>query len=177
LRTSGTDRLFGEALKLGSAAPRRKALPRARRPLPPLFFVTDPVRAPRPAAVAMALPRGCGIIYRAFGAPDAGRVAAALAKIARRRGLILLVGADEGLAARVGAHGVHLPERALATARRLRARQPGWILTAAAHSARALAAAARCGLDAALLSPVFDSPSASHAWSVRLGCRSTPWAA
>ena len=150
-------------MKLGAAAPRRKPRRIGAPRLPPLFFVTDPHRTPDPVAVAARLRRGCGVIYRAFGDPNAVKIGRALAALARKRGLVLLVGADETLAARVGANGIHLPERALAKARGLRARRPRWVVTGAAHSARALAVAGRAGLDAALASPVFDSrsPSAS----------------
>jgi len=107
------------------------------------------------------LPCGAGVIFRAFGRPDAVAVGQALAGLCRRRGLTLLVGADEGLAAQVGADGVHLPERDLSVARRLRMRRPRWILTGAAHSRAALARADRSGVDAVLLSPLFESRSPS----------------
>jgi thiamine-phosphate pyrophosphorylase len=84
-----------------------------------------------------------------------------LAAIARRRRLILLVGADPELAARLGAHGVHLPERLAHTARRLKAARPGWIVTAAAHSPRAARRALAAGADAVIVSTVFASASAS----------------
>lgn len=102
------------------------------------------------------------MIYRAFGDPAAGRVAGALRRIARARGLVLLVGADEGLAAKVGADGVHLPERMMAQAPMIRSRRPLWLITTAAHGPTALARAGRLDLDAAFLSTVFpsDSPSA-----------------
>lgn len=112
-------------------------------------------------ALAERLPPGCGLVYRAFGAADAAEVARALAVVARRRGLVFLIGADAGVAAACGAAGVHLPERLVAAAPRLRARQPRWLLTGAAHGARALLRAERAGLDAALLSAVFPSPSPS----------------
>jgi thiamine-phosphate pyrophosphorylase len=152
------------ARKLGREGAARK--PESRRPrLPRLLFVTDPHRTPDPLAVARRLPRGAGIVFRAFGAPDSAATGAALAALARRRGLLLLVGADERLAARIGAAGLHLPERALASARRIAARRPRWRLTGAAHSRRALSLAAAAGLDAALLSAVFESrsPSAGRA--------------
>lgn len=85
----------------------------------------------------------------------------ALARIARARGLILLIGLDEALAAQVGADGVHLPERALGQARRIRMRHPRWLITGAAHSLRAARRAKGRGLDAALVSPVFASRSPS----------------
>lgn len=123
---------------------------------------TDPDRTPDPVALARSLPRGTGLVYRAFGAADRLATARALAGIARRRGLILLVGADPDLAARSGASGLHLPERLASRAPRLR--RPGWIVTAAAHSARA---ARRSGVDAFVLSPVF--PSASRSAGAPLG--------
>jgi thiamine-phosphate pyrophosphorylase len=134
---------------------------RWRKPLPPLLFVTDPARTPDPARIAGRLPRGAGVVFRAFGAPDALAHARQLAGIARRRGLILLVGADEKLARAAGAQGLHLPERMVARAPMLRARHPGWLITAAAHSPAAIRKAARAGADAVLLSTVFESRSSS----------------
>ena len=148
------ERLWGVAQALSRRSP-------ARKPLPPLLFVTDPGRTPDPAAIAERLPRGAGVVFRAFGAPDARDQARRLAAIARRRGLVLLVGADEVLAAASGAHGLHLPERRLAALPRLRARHPGWIITAAAHSPAAALRAARLGADAVLVSAVFESASPS----------------
>ena len=136
---------------------RGKALPR-------LFFFTDPARVPDPEAVLARLPRGAGVVYRAFGAADAVARGRRLARLARRRGLTLLAGADAGLAAAIGADGVHLPERAAASAVGLKRARPRWIVTAAAHSARAIAGARRAGADAVFVSPVFASasPSASR---------------
>jgi thiamine-phosphate pyrophosphorylase len=131
------------------------------KPLPPLFFVTDPKRTPDPAATAGRLPRGAGVIFRGFGAADAAEVGKALRAACDRAGLLLLVGRDPELALACGADGVHLPERALAEAPALRRLRPDWRLTGAAHGAQALAQAAACGLDAALLSPVFESASPS----------------
>jgi thiamine-phosphate pyrophosphorylase len=72
-----------------------------------------------------------------------------------------MVGADAGLAARLGADGVHLPERLAGRARRLKAARPGWIVTAAAHSARAARRGLAAGADAVVVSTVFASRSAS----------------
>jgi thiamine-phosphate pyrophosphorylase len=143
---------------------RRASLSRPNRrvpALPPLFFVTDPARTPDPEAVLERLPRGCGVIFRAFGAADAEARGFRLAGIARRRGLILLVGADAQLAARIDADGVHLPQRMACRARAIRAGHPSWLVTVAAHGAAALVKAGRGGAMAALLSPAFPSRSAS----------------
>ncbi|MBS0334032.1 MAG: thiamine phosphate synthase [Proteobacteria bacterium] len=140
---------------------RRAAGRKGRRALPALLFFTDPARTPDPEAIAERLPRGAGVVYRAFGAADAEALGRRLAKIARRRGLMLLVGADAALADRLGADGVHLPERLAHRARRLKASNPGWIVTAAAHSPRAARRAVSDGADAVVVSAVFPSRSAS----------------
>ncbi len=129
--------------------------------LPRLLFFTDPARTPDPAAAMARLPRGAGVVYRAFGAPDADVVGRRLARIAARRGLVLLVGADARLAARIGAAGVHLPERLAGQAGAIRRRRPAWLVTCAAHSAAAIALASRAGAHAAVVSPVFPSASPS----------------
>ena len=162
----GTLGLWRTARRLKHFARRRASTRTSIAALPPLIFVTDPTRTPEPEAIAARLPRGAGVIYRAFGAADALAAARRLRAIADTRGLVFLVGADEALAAAAGADGLHLPEAMAGRARRIRARRPGWILTGAAHSPRALAKAASLGLDAALFSTVFESrsPSAGTPW-------------
>ncbi len=123
---------------------------------PRLWFFTDPDRTPDPVAIARSLPRGTAVVYRHFGAKDRAAVATALRAL---RGLRLLIGADAALAAHVGADGVHLPERLAHCAGALKRLRPLWMVTVAAHSTTALRRAA--GADAAVLSPVFDSRSAS----------------
>jgi thiamine-phosphate pyrophosphorylase len=111
------------------------------------------------------LPRGAGVVYRAFGAADAVTTGRALRAIARRRRLVFMVGADAGLAARLGADGLHLPER-LAGRRGDNARwRRRFLLTAAAHGAAAVRRARGAGVEAVVVSPVFASrsPSAGRA--------------
>ena len=129
--------------------------------MPGLLFFTDPVRTPEPEAVAARLPRGAAVVFRPFGAPDAAERGARLKAVALKGGLRLLVGADERLAIALGADGVHLPERLAHRARRLKAAHPGWIVTAAAHSESAARRALALGADAAVVSTVFASRSAS----------------
>jgi thiamine-phosphate pyrophosphorylase len=133
----------------------------ARKGLPHLLFFTDPVRTPDPEAIAERLPKGAAIVFRAFGAVDAEARGARLMAIARRRGLTLLIGADADLARRLGAQGVHLPERLAHRARRLKAAHPGWIVTAAAHSERGARRGLAAGADAVVISAAFPSRSAS----------------
>lgn len=144
-------RLLKIGRTLSRAAPGTKGLP-------PLILVTDPDRTPDPVALAKRLPRGCGVIFRPFGRPGAGKTARKLARAARKHGLALLIGAD---AVRAPGAGVHLPERLAYRAGPLKRARPGRLITVAAHSLPALIAARRAGADAALLSVVFKSKSPS----------------
>jgi thiamine-phosphate pyrophosphorylase len=132
-----------------------------RKGLPVLLFFTDPARTPEPEAIARRLPPGAAVVFRPFGAADAEARGERLAAIARERRLKLLIGADDGLAVRLGADGVHLPERLAHRARRLKAAHPDWLVTAAAHSPRAARRALLAGADAVVISAIFPSRSAS----------------
>jgi thiamine-phosphate pyrophosphorylase len=126
--------------------------------LPPLIMVTDSARLPDPATAALHLPNGSAILLRDYDLAERDTLAERLANIARKRGLKLLIAGDAHLAIRVNAAGVHFPEARASEVRRWRYRK-NWLITVAAHSRSALSAAARCGADAALLSPVFSTDS------------------
>jgi thiamine-phosphate pyrophosphorylase len=154
----------------------RAIRPAAVRPapaLPPLFFITDPHRTPDPLRVIELLPKSArgrlGVIYRHFGAENRLETAQKLTKACRKRGLLLLIGADSSLAACVRADGVHLPERMAKRAARLAKRRPNWIITVAAHEIRTLREGQ--GAHAFLVSPVFETASVGAANRKRLGVR------
>ena len=152
-------RISEPAVTLMRAALRINAQARRRaRTLPALFFVTDEARIPDPVPVALRLPRGTGIIFRHYRAPDRAMLARRLAVIARARGLVLLIAADPALARQVGAQGVHWPE---ALMHRASGRRRG-VTTVAAHDGKALIRARMRGADAALLSPVFATRSGAE---------------
>lgn len=136
--------------------------------LAPYVLMTDPKRVPDIVLAAQNLPKHSALIYRHFGAPEREFMAHKLRQVCFDRGIQFLIGADEELARGCGADGVHLPERDLDSARVLHIRYPDWILTGATHSELALAKAAKLGLDAGFVSPVFfsDSPSATGALGV-----------
>jgi thiamine-phosphate pyrophosphorylase len=135
--------------------------------LPPLILMTDDKRLNDPIAAARGLPKGAAIILRLT--RDAARtlLAHALMPIVRERGLILLVAGDAWLAAEIGCDGLHLPEARAREAAHWKARHRSWLITAAAHSARAVALAAGAGADAVLLAPAFAT--ASHRGRAGLG--------
>lgn len=117
--------------------------------------MTDTQRLADPLPAIARLPRGAGVIFRHYGVKDREALGAAVARACRARGLTLLVAEDAGLALRLGADGIHLPERALGRLRHLK--RQGWMVTAAAHGTGSLRQAR--GADVVLLSPVFATPS------------------
>ncbi|MBT6587952.1 MAG: thiamine phosphate synthase [Rhodospirillaceae bacterium] len=137
--------------------------------LPSVLLLTDPVRLPDPMVAAGSLPRGGGIILRNYDDPHREALGRDLMALCKMRGLFLLIAGDWRLAWKLGAHGVHLPQWQTAHAPVMPRHmgKPGWIITAAAHSQTALLRAARRGVHAALLSPIF--PTASHPGAPVLG--------
>lgn len=167
MEQSDAEILWGVASVLARDA--AKVSREAGRPapvLPPLLFFTDPERTPHPWETAARLPVGSGVVFRHFGEADALETARRLRETTTARGGLLLIGLDAELADTVGADGVHLPERALEQAGRLRALRPDWRISGAAHSRDALARAG--DLDGAVISPVFPAGGASSA-SAALG--------
>jgi len=145
--------------------------------VPSVILMTDSVRLPDPCAAARLLPPGSAVILRHYDAPERATLARELARICRRARVHLLIAGDWRLALAVGADGVHLPENMVWG--RAWGRKPQFLVTAAAHSEVAIRRAARIGVDAVLLSPVF--PTASHPGANVIGplrfalwCQSSP---
>lgn len=142
--------------------------PRWLRAAPRLTAIclVDRDRLADPLALVRHLPTGTWVILRDYDRPDRRAMAQRLARLCRARRLPFLVAGDAKLATRVGADGVHCPERALTGPRSGRWRRRG-VVTAAAHSPQAIRQAHRAGADLLLLSPVF--PTASHPGRSTLG--------
>ena len=117
----------------------------------PLVLMTDDREADW-AGAARALPRGSVVVVRSRDAAQRKALAEQLQGLAT-----VLIAGDPGLAADVGAAGLHLPEMRMREAAHWRARFPHWIITSSAHSLRALMGASL--LDAVFLAPVFASHS------------------
>ena len=150
----------------------RAAWDRFARPapggLPRLWLFSDPVRLPDPRAAMLGLPRGAGVVARGL----ALGLLRPVARLARRRGLILLVAGD-GRAALAVRAGLHVPDRreSLGLLPFLMARRaaPGQrVLGMAAHGGqRGAARARRLRPDCLFLSPLF--PTLSHPGAPALG--------
>jgi thiamine-phosphate pyrophosphorylase len=156
----------GDALerrKLASAAARLNAVHAKAGLLPPLVLMTDDERLPDPLAAARALPKGSMVVVRARHAARRIKLAHGLREL--KDTLVILIASDAALAVEAGADGLHLPEAAASEASRWRARHPRWIITAAAHSERAVRNAR--DVDALFLSPVFAT--GSHEGRAALG--------
>jgi len=136
--------------------------------LPRLWLFSDPLRLPDPRLAMAALPRGAGVVARGL-APELLRP---VARLARERGLKLLVAGNGRLALALGA-GLHLPDRreSLGLLPFLRARRAAsgqLVLSMAAHGGqRGAARARRLSVDCLFLSPLF--PTQSHPGAAALG--------
>ena len=129
--------------------------------LPRLILMTDSVRLPDPAIAIRNLPRGSAVIVRERHRETRAALARRIKPLCRCRGVRFLIANDWWLARGIGADGLHLSEASVRRASRpwMSSRRPGWIVTSAAHSPRAVRLAAALGVDAVLLSPVFATRS------------------
>ncbi len=128
--------------------------------IPPLIVLTDPARLPDPIALATHLPKGCAIIYRHFGDPDARKISKEASTICAKRGLVFLVSCATDVPPGPGM-GVHFPQKMHDAIPDWRKGYPTCIFTAAAHDTKSAKRALALGANAVLLSPVFDSNSPS----------------
>jgi thiamine-phosphate pyrophosphorylase len=143
--------------QLARVARRLKA--RVRSELPSLVLMTDDERLPDPLAAARALPRGSMVVVRARDTAELERLSGALLRIARTKGLGVVVAGDPELASQLGADGFHLPEARAGEAGCWRARFPALLITTSAHSLRALLRAQSLPVDAVFFSPLFVTQS------------------
>ncbi|MFD1949265.1 thiamine phosphate synthase [Sphingomonas arantia] len=129
----------------------------ARTPaLPTLWLMTDPRMGEAMWPAIERLPRGAGVIFRHYGVAGRRALYERVRRIARRRGLVLVLAGTPVQARGWRADGVH---GGAAGAARIR--------TMGAHDAAELVRAWRRGADCVLLSPVFATRS--HAGVAGLG--------
>ena len=134
--------------------------------LPALWLFTDAVRLPDPLPAIARLPRGCGVVFRHDGVPGRAALAAAAARLCRRRALLMVVAGDPRLAAAVGA-GLHLRGGRVGRPWRRGWLRAGQLVTSSAHDAPELLRARQAGASAVFVSPLF--PTLSHPGARPLG--------
>src|SRR6187402_67758 len=130
---------------------------RSRQPLPTLWLMTDARMGDALWDALARLPRGSGVIFRHYGARDRRALFERIRRVARRRGLILLLAGSPREAAAWRADGAHGRSPHIRTIRPL-------LRTAPAHDAREIGTARA---HAILLSPVFATRS--HPGALPLG--------
>ena len=117
-----------------------------RQPLPRLWLMTDERQGEALWAALERLPRGAGIVFRHYALARRERrlLFERVRRVARRRGLVLVVAGDDRLRGD-GAHNRRAPL--------------GEMSTASAHNLRELKQAERRGADLVFLSPLFETRS------------------
>lgn len=126
-------------------------MPRRHPPIPRIWLMTDPRMGEGLWAALERLPRGTGVVVRHQGTKDRAALIRRIGKVARRRGLVMVIAQGRGRA------HVHNGRRGW----------PGGLLTASAHNRREAMVAVRRGADAVFLSPAF--PTRSHPGAPALG--------
>jgi thiamine-phosphate pyrophosphorylase len=131
-------------------------------PVPPLLVISDRRQARRPLEeVAEAVfAGGCrwfSLREKDLSSAERRALLGALVALGRRWGAIVTAHEDIEAVAAVGADGVHQPSGGSPAA--ARARLPGALIGASAHSADEAAALLRAGADYVTLSPVFVTAS------------------
>lgn len=133
-----------------------------KAPMPRLWLMTDE-RGGDTVAIARGMPKGSGIIFRHHATPAAERRAlfGQVRRVARARGLVLLLAAAPVQARAWGADGAHH--------RSLRVSPKGWgvLRSVAVHNRRELVIAQRIRADLVFVSSVF--PTRSHVGAKALG--------
>lgn len=138
-----------------------------RHPLPPQWLFSDERLAVGVVRLAALLPPGSGIVLRhdRLSAGARWRLFRRLMRMARARGLLILLAGSPAMARRWGADGVHLRQH---DARRaVQARRLGLLVTMPVHDAREARAARRAKADAVFISPLH--PTRSHLGAKALG--------
>ena len=126
-------------------------MPARQQSWPRIWLMTDERMGDRLWGAIGRLPKGAGIVFRHYSLPAKVReeLVARVAGAAERRGLIVAVAGDAGLAERVGAKLVHNPARAGA----------GLPFSNSAHDINEAKVASAAGATLLFVSPVYATRS------------------
>ncbi|HEV7342153.1 MAG TPA: thiamine phosphate synthase [Sphingopyxis sp.] len=138
-----------------------------RHPLPRQWLFSDERLTIGVVWLAALLPPGSGIVLRhdSLARGARWRLLRRLMRVARTRGLTVLIAGAPEMAHRWGADGVHL--RQLDARRAAQAHRLGLIVTMPVHSAREARRARRARADGVFISPLY--PTRSHPGAPALG--------
>lgn len=143
-----------------------------KRAIPHFYIMTCQKRLPNPLTLLDFLPQGAAIILRNSDTKTLEQLARTVLPQAHRRGLKVLLANNVHLAVKLGADGVHLSEKnAQRGPLRNISQKPGFLISTAAHSKRAIWWAEKANVDIVLLSPVFATES--HVNAKTLGILNT----
>jgi len=131
-------------------------------PLPPLLVISDrrQARWPLQEVAEAAFAGGCrwfSLRERDLRAAERRALLAALVTLGHRHGASVMVHDDIDAATSAGAAGVHLPSGG--SPESARARMPGALIGASAHSAEEASTLLRAGADYVTVSPIFVTAS------------------
>lgn len=138
-----------------------------RHPLPQQWLFSDERLTASVAALAALLPPGSGVVLRHDSLANGARwrLLRRLMRIARGRGLVVLLAGTPDAARRWGADGVHLRQHN--AIRAAQAHRLGLLVTLPVHDGREARRARRAGADAVFISPLH--PTRSHPGASALG--------
>ena len=138
-----------------------------RHPLPPQWLFSDERLTVGIARLAALLPPGSGIVLRhdSLAHGTRWRLLRRLMRVARTRGLTILLAGTPDMARRWGADGVHL--RQYDARRAVQAHRLGLIVTMPVHDAREARRARRAQAVGVFISPLY--PTRSHPGAPALG--------
>ena len=139
---------------------------RARNPHFPLtFYMTDDQRLLDPLPQISTLKQGSGVIFRHYRTKRRRDLGKIIKKFCLKRGLLFFVAKDLSLAQDLNADGLHVPEHMLdqdPMSVRLWGSKKNKLITASAHTEKALLKCHRLKVDAVFVSPVFPTQSDSE---------------
>lgn len=121
--------------------------------LPKIWLMTDPRFGDKLLRSVQKLPLGSGVILRHYGDPQRDEIAAHIAKICRRRGLMLVIAGNSAL--RCNGHYYGRPINAVLRPRRMSAE----LLMIGVHDIYEMNRARPLQPDLLLLSPIFATNS------------------
>ena len=115
--------------------------------------------------INLKIPKESAFLLRSYKAKERKKIAKQLLKFCKIKKLKLLIASDIKLAEDINAHGIHFPEYMIKKnkinwmiIKNIKSKK-NWIITTAVHSYQAIKKAEFFNVDAALLSPVFQSES------------------